>query len=188
MGLCLALGLYLGTLIPMIREEGTAARIPPEIPMSAPNVSEKPRELPATGENDRKQARLLEETARHPGDVRVWTDLGNFYFDAMNFGEAIKAYEKALAINPDNPDVLTDLGIMYRETDQFGKALDNFRKASSIDPAHQNSLYNEGIVQAADLHNAEAAIQAWEKLLRINPDARSPEGVPVSEQIKKLRK
>ncbi|MBD5608156.1 MAG: tetratricopeptide repeat protein, partial [Desulfovibrio sp.] len=117
-----------------------------------------------------------------------WTELGNLYFDARAFEDAINAYEKSLSIDPRNPDALTDLGIMYRETEQFQKAIESFRKASALDPTHQNSLYNEGIVFAADLHNVEEATKAWEKLLKINPHARSPEGALVADKIQQLRR
>lgn len=190
MALCLALGVYLGTLVPLVSEETPVAAIPPEIPMNTniASVSEKASHPRLSAEQNRKLANLLESISRSPENARLWTELGNLYYDADAFSDAIEAYEKSLAINPRDPDVLTDLGIMYRETERFDKAIENFRKASSIDPSHQQSLYNEGVVFATDLHNVEAAAKAWEKLLKINPEARAPEGALVSEQIKKLRK
>lgn len=185
---CLALGFYLGTLAPT-RNEPAAPPVPPEVPAPTAEIAPTPPESDSGLSPDLRQrlANLRETAERNPGNAQVWTELGNLYFDTRDHDGAIAAYEKSLSIEPDNPDVLTDLGIMYRDTEQFAKAVKCFRRASAIDPGHVNSLYNEGIVLSSDLHNAPEAARAWEKLLRINPDARSPDGVPVSEMLKKLR-
>lgn len=190
MFLCLALGVYLGTLVPLVSDQPPVAAIPPEIPMESPRTDNAEKASPPkmNAEQNRKRAALLESIARSPDNAQLWTELGNLYFDSRAFEDAINAYEKSLSINPHDPDVLTDLGIMYRETDQFQKAIENFRKASSLDPTHQNSLYNEGVVFAADLHNVEEAAKAWEKLLKINPQARGPEGALVADKIQQLRR
>ena len=85
-----------------------------------------------------------------------------------------------------NPNVLTDLGVMYRRNGQPEKALEAFNRAMTVDPSHEQSRFNKGIVLRYDMNDREAAIEAWEKLLEINPDAMAPNGQPVSEAIKTL--
>ena len=72
--------------------------------------------------------------------------------------------------------MLTDLGVMYRRTGQPRKAIDAFNKAITMDPTHEISRLNKGIVLMYDLNDTEAALTSWEKLLEVNPDARTGNG------------
>jgi cytochrome c-type biogenesis protein CcmH/NrfG len=129
---------------------------------------------------------LEQEVALNPTNVNAWIQLGNIYFDTNNFEKAIRAYEKSLALTPNNPNVLTDLGVMYRRAGQPQKALDAFDRAMAIAPGHEQSRFNKGIVLRYDLNDREGAVKAWEELLRINPNAMAPNGIPLSEAIKNL--
>ena len=129
---------------------------------------------------------LEQEVAVNPTNVRAWIQLGNVYFDTNNYSKAIRAYEKSLELSPDNPNVLTDLGVMYRRNGRSDKALEAFDRAIAVDPTHEQSRFNKGIVLNYDMRDREGAIKAWEDLLRVNPNAMAPDGLPISEAIKKL--
>ncbi len=129
---------------------------------------------------------LEQEVAVNPTNVNAWTQLGHVYFDTNNPPKAIRAYEKSLELNPNNPDVLTDLGVMYRRNGQPDKALATFDQAIAVAPNHEQSRFNKGIVLRYDMNDVEGARKAWEELLKINPNALAPNGIPVSEAIKSL--
>jgi len=130
--------------------------------------------------------RLEQEVLADPTNVGAWTQLGHVYFDINNPAKAINAYEKSLELRPDEPNVLTDLGVMYRRNGQPDKALAAFDKAIALDPRHEQSRFNKGIVLRYDMNDREGAVKAWEDLLKINPNAMAPNGLPVSEAIKSL--
>jgi tetratricopeptide (TPR) repeat protein len=75
---------------------------------------------------------------------------------------------------------------MYRRNGQPVKALEVFDKAIALDPRHEQSRFNKGIVLRYDMNDREGAVKAWEDLLKINPNAMAPNGLPVSEAIKSL--
>lgn len=197
--LCLVLGIYLGTLAPDIlgtrpNLENTALKSPPpkssepETQASSqpqPDASQSAPNMPA--QLAERITSLNRELGQNPKNASGWVELGNLYFDTNQTDKAIHAYEHALELKPDNPDVLTDLGIMYREGGNFNKAVECFRKASSIQPNHVNAIFNEGVVLATDLRNKPEAIQAWGKLLNIDPNILAPNGKPVREMIQDLR-
>jgi tetratricopeptide (TPR) repeat protein len=79
------------------------------------------------------------------------------------------------------------MGVMYRRSGNPQEAMRCFDKAAAIDPRHRQSRYNKGIVLMHDLKNPEAAIKAWEELVSIYPDAKTQEGIPLSDMIKKFR-
>ncbi|WP_373499924.1 tetratricopeptide repeat protein [Desulfococcus sp.] len=127
---------------------------------------------------------LEAEAAKNPQTAEVWTQLGNAYFDADQYGKAIVAYEKSLAIDPANPNVWTDLGVMYRLDKQPEKAVEMFSKAMALDPKHEVSRMNKGIVLLYDLQDEPGAVEAWEALLEINPLATFGDGQTVDERVR----
>jgi tetratricopeptide (TPR) repeat protein len=131
---------------------------------------------------------LEKKTSETPDDVTAWIDLGNLYFDSGNPEKAITAYNKSLELNPNNADVMNDLGVMYRRAGQPKKAIEAFDKAIKINPGHETVRFNKGIVLMHDLNDLEGTVQAWEELVKLNPNAISPTGQPVKELVENLKK
>ena len=84
-------------------------------------------------------------------------------------------------------NVWTDLGVMYRRSGDPKKAIEAFDRAISIDPHHEISRFNKGIVLFHDLKDEKGALDAWESLLAINPDAKSPAGQSVKQLIDHIK-
>ena len=152
---------------------------------SAPSQQEQ-QQSGLTSEQARTILALEQEVAANPTNVEAWTQLGHVYYDTDNPAKAIIAYEKSLELKPNDPNVLTDLGVMSRRSRQPEKALAAFDQAMSIAPNHEQSRFNKGVVLRYDLNDREGALKAWEELLKINPNALAPNGIPVSEAIKEL--
>lgn len=132
-------------------------------------------------------AELEKAVIRNPSDRDAFVELGNLYFDSDQAKLAILAYENALRLRADDPGVTTDLGVMYRRDGQYQKALDCFRKTLEIEPGHPVALFNTGIVFYYDLHDAAGARKAWEELVKTHPNAKAPDGTPVTELLKQLK-
>ena len=120
---------------------------------------------------DEARVQSLKTTAQgEPGNVQVRVDLGNLYFDAERFSEAVPWYTAALTVNPKSIDASTDLGICYYYLDEPDRALKQFDYSLSIDAKHAKTLLNQGIVRAFGKQDLTGAIAAWEKLHAISPD------------------
>lgn len=120
---------------------------------------------------DEARVQALKATAQgDPGNAQVRVDLGNLYFDAERFGEAVPWYTAALTANPKSIDASTDLGICYYYLDQPDRALKQFDYSLAIDPKHTKTLLNQGIVRAFGKQDLQGAIAAWEALYAISPD------------------
>lgn len=185
--MALVLGIYLGTLLPdmyaRIGKNAQVAQVAPQMPAMPPA---KPAPKPAQNSMESRIASLVSRTTVNPGDLQAWVELGNSYFDANQPPKAIEAYRRAIELDPKNADVLTDMGIMYRETGDFEKAVQSFRMAREADPRHINSMFNEGVVLLNDLKRPKDARAAWQRLLDVNPEARSPDGKRVADMIGQL--
>jgi tetratricopeptide (TPR) repeat protein len=157
-------------------------------PVPDDEVSEEEPESPAPGvagetvpatdkklivETLRKIEDLVKITVAEPKNHEAWCSLGNAYFDADLPDEAITAYNKALALRPDDVNILNDQGAMYRQQGEFSKALANFEKAVIIDPYNLESLYNIGYVYAYDLSNIPKALQIWKHYLELDKSSET---------------
>ena len=131
---------------------------------------------------------LIQRTQADPKDLEAWTQLGHIYFDNGQHAMAIDAYEQALSLDSGRPDVWTDLGVMYRRAGDPSKAVSSFERAIAIDPGHRIALFNKGVVLMHDLRDTQGALAAWETLVRIDPEAKTPSGQSVKELIEELKK
>jgi tetratricopeptide (TPR) repeat protein len=122
---------------------------------------------------------------REPSNAAPRVQLGNLYFDAERFDEAIKWYVEALKLSPNDPDVSTDLGVSYYYTNQPDKALEQFNRSLELDPNHVKTLLNMGVVKAFGKQDLDGAMVAWEQVVKLAPD--SPEGQAARRAIESLR-
>ena len=170
---------------------GTGPAVPEtQFSQSAPAPAQQaaPQQSPAPDRATAARIAELEKAViRNPSDRNAFVELGNLYFDADQAKLSIMAYENALRLKADDPSVMTDLGVMYRRDGQYQKALDCFKKTLEIEPGHPVALFNTGIVFYYDLHDAAGARKAWEELLKTHPDAKAPDGTPVTELLKQLK-
>jgi tetratricopeptide (TPR) repeat protein len=135
---------------------------------------------------DEAQVQALKNVAdRETSNPAPRTQLANLYFDAERYDEAIKWYEQAIALSPDDPNLSTDLGVCYYYTNQPDKALTQFEHSLKIDPKHTKTLLNVGIVKAFGKQDLEGAAKAWDQVLQLAPD--SPEGQAAKRALDSLR-
>ena len=96
--------------------------------------------------------------------------LGNLYFDAERYADAITWYEQALDARPERRRTCrTDLGVGYYYTNQPDRALAQFEHSLKIDPKHIKTLLNMGIVRAfgkQDLAGAAQGVAAGRAISR----------------------
>jgi tetratricopeptide (TPR) repeat protein len=124
---------------------------------------------------DETQVNALKAVAdREVTNPKPRVELGDLYFDAQKFDEAITWYEAALKLNPNDVNVSTDLGVSYYYTNNPDKALEQLDRSLKIDPRHAKTLLNVGIVKAFAKQDLEGASKAWQQVIQYAPD--SPEG------------
>jgi tetratricopeptide (TPR) repeat protein len=177
----IAFGLIAGWIIGT--QQATLGRTP-----AAPAAASAPAPAaaPAAAVLDEQKVTAFKSVAeREPGNPKPRIELGNLYFDAEKYDDAIKWYGDALKLDPKAVDVSTDLGVSYYYTNQPDKALAQFDQSLKIDPKHAKTILNVGIVKAFGKQDLEGAQQAWEQVLKLAPD--SPEGQAAKRALDSLR-
>jgi tetratricopeptide (TPR) repeat protein len=164
-----------------------AARVPaPQAAASAPQ--------PGGAGSGTSRAAVLDETqvnalktvaARETSNAAPRVELGNVYFDAERYDDAIKWYGDAMTLSPKDVNVSTDLGISYYYSNQPDKALEQLTHSLAIDPKHAKTLLNIGIVKAFGKQDLDGAAAAWQEVIKIAPDSR--EGQAAKRALESLQ-
>src|SRR6186997_2950368 len=163
-------GVFFGILVGWIvgtQQPGGRTTALPSAPAAAPAQS---GGAPAPPPLDESRASAMKTTAQqNPTDAVTRVQLGNMYFDAGRYPEAVEWYEAALKVNPKDVNASTDLGIAYYYSNQADKALAQFDRSLEVDPRHAKTLLNIGIVRAFGKQDLKGASEAWQKVLAIAP-------------------
>jgi len=162
-------------------------------PVSAPVAQQAPAGA-APGGSANTRAALLDETrvnalksvaSREASNATPRIELGNLYFDAERFDDAIKWYEEAVKLAPNDVNLHTDLGVSYYYVNQPDKALEQFSRSLQLDPKHAKTLLNLGIVKAFGKQDLQGASEAWQQVITLAPD--SPEGQAAKRALDSLQ-
>jgi cytochrome c-type biogenesis protein CcmH/NrfG len=153
--------------------------------MSAPAPAAPAAPAPARPLDSAQVARLEQQASSQPSSAAPRVELGNLYFDAERYQDAISWYERALEVDPKNPDVSTDLGVSYYYTNQPDRALAQFKRSLAVDPNHTKTMLNEGIVLAFGKQDLEGAARAWQRVVELAP--QSPEGQAARRALDSMR-
>ncbi len=180
-------GVFFGLIAGWIIGSQQTGIRPPAVQQAAENAA-----APAAG-NSQTRAAILDEThvnalksvaGREPSNAKPRVDLGNLYFDAERYDDAIRWYSEAAQLQPNDVNVSTDLGVSYYYTNQPDKALAQFDKSLKIDPKHAKTLLNVGIVRAFGKQDLDGASKAWQDVMRLAPD--SPEAQAAKRALDSL--
>jgi len=183
-GICLAIGLVLGYLF-----RGSASNAVPASPIaqaSGQGAMTAPAQMPSLDQMkqmaDKQAEPLLAKLRNDPNNSDLLNQIGTIYKATHQFKDAISYYQKAVQANPKNTLARTDLAsCMYYEGDVDG-ALKQLQQALTYDPKDANSLFNLGMIRWKGKGDNKGAIEAWNQLLKSNPNIDAPK----KSQVEKL--
>ena len=95
-------------------------------------------------------------------------ELGSHYLALGRYVDALEAFTKALALNPQNFEALHDTGTTYALMGKKSEARDFFLKAASINDQSADLLYNLGRLHD-DQYEYDKAIHFYQKVVSTDP-------------------
>ncbi|MBP1634823.1 MAG: type pilus biosis/stability protein PilW [Acidobacteria bacterium] len=182
-------GAFFGLIVGwIIGTQQGAPRMPQGAAAPQAAVAPQPAATPAVAapalDEGRVQA-LRAAADANPSDAQTRVQLGNVYFDAERYSDAVTWYEAALKLNPNDPNVSTDLGVAYYYLNQPDRALEQFERSLKIDPSHAKTLLNQGVVRAFGRQDLNGAAESWQRLIAVAPT--SPEADAARRALEGLR-
>jgi cytochrome c-type biogenesis protein CcmH/NrfG len=121
---------------------------------------------------------------RDPKNAVARAQLGNLYYDAGRFTDAIKWYSESLELNPKDVSVSTDLGVSYYYNNQPDLAIKQLEHSLRVDPKHTKALLNLGVVRAFGKQDLKGATEVWRRLVEVAPE--SEEGQKAKQALDSL--
>jgi cytochrome c-type biogenesis protein CcmH/NrfG len=179
---CLVLGVALGYLF---RGSASPAAQPAAPAAAQPDNGSPKQGAEAQAAVAQAAAPYLEAVKQNPNDYDSLVKLGNLFYDGQQFPNAVQYYERALAIHPENADVRTDMGTAYWYAGNADKAVDAMEISLKYRPGHPQTLFNLGWVRWQGKGDPKGAIEAWQQLLKANPDY--PQKQQVEQYIAKAK-
>ena len=156
--------------------------------LNAPQSPGAPAQAPGTPApailDETKVQALRNVVDRDPKNAVARAQLGNLYYDAGRYTDAIKWYGESVALNPKDVGVSTDLGVSYYYNNQPDLAITQLEHSLKVDPAHTKTLLNLGVVRAFGKQDLKGATEVWRRLVEIAPE--SPEGRQAKQALDSL--
>jgi tetratricopeptide (TPR) repeat protein len=171
-------------------QQGRPVAAPPPVssasgPQPAGGATAGPAPEPAPRLDQARVDGLRRRAADNPRDAAVRAELGNAYFDAERYPEAITWYEASLALDAKNVNVSTDLGVSYYYSNDADRALAQFDRSLQIDPSHAKTMLNIGVVRAFGKQDLAGATRIWQQVAEMAP--QSAEGQAARRMIEAVR-
>lgn len=136
----------------------------PSMPVSAPHGTNSDQVVSMTD-------RLAERLKQQPGDAEGWAMLARSYSVLGRHPEALKAYEKAVALRKDDANLLADYAdslAMQNNRVLAGEPLKLVERALKMDPRNPKALSMAGS-EAFDRQDYARAIRYWQQLVDQGP-------------------
>ncbi len=112
---------------------------------------------------------FIQRTLKYaPFSGRMYTNLGIELDGVGKKEEAIKAYEKAIELNPEYPLAYNNLAALYTGKGETRKAISLYNKALAINPRYFDAYFNLAI-SYGELNDYRNAILFYKKALEIKP-------------------
>jgi cytochrome c-type biogenesis protein CcmH len=147
--------------------------------LGAPGAFEAPDRRPgvAAGGTDAPSvesllARLEDRLAANPDDEQGWRILARTYLSLQRFDEAVKAFERLMALAGDDPEVMVqyaDALAMQAGGDLSGRPSGLVERALSINPSEPQGLWLGGLA-AESRGQYQLAIERWRRLMPLLGD------------------
>ncbi len=97
-----------------------------------------------------------------------WFMQGLASYEQENFSQSLKAYEKAIELDPLNSEAWNNKGIDLGLLGRYDEALQSFEKAVELNSSYAEAWYNMGVIY--DFKGQYyTAVQAYKQATQINP-------------------
>ncbi len=102
------------------------------------------------------------------GDANSHLQSAKTFYRRNRFEESAAAYDRALALTPENPAALANRALAMAQLDRFNDALDSLDRALVLQPENAEFHHRRAITLRA-LNRFDEAIAAYDRTIALNP-------------------
>jgi cytochrome c-type biogenesis protein CcmH/NrfG len=179
---CLVLGIVAGYLLHAPKQ--VAADVPP----ASPGMSGMQGRMPTPDQmkhmGDKMAEPILAELQKDPNNADLLAKAGSVYFRAQQFPASAEYYERAAKAKP-AAETFVSLSNALHYAGSDDRALEALNRALQLDPESPNALFNLGMLKWQAKNDPNGAVEAWQRLLKANPD--HPRRAQVEEMIARAK-
>ena len=166
-----ALG-YVGSFV-ATSSEPSSGRADPKDKISLFNLMTTARDVAKEGDAGAEAIAMLRRVVdEDPNVIDGWFMLGNEFFKAANYPEAIKQFRRALELKPDYDLAIINMANSYRRMGQDDAALAGYEHYVTVDPKNAYVRYQIGEIYL-DRKELERADAEFAQALAIDPKLAS---------------
>ncbi len=125
--------------------------------------------LSVEGDPERYLEIMKQIAEKYPREKRAHASLGYFYERRGRSDEAIEAFNRALALDPNDGITLNQLGYTYADKGDFAKAIEYFRKYASAYPDDANPHDSMGEIYYR-MGRIDEAVGKFKEAIEVKPD------------------
>ena len=79
-----------------------------------------------------KEREFIKQVEKNPKDAKVWHKLGHFYYSLERYQKALDAFEKAVALEPNNTEFKRDRDAALEKVKSGAEAKNNIPKFNGL--------------------------------------------------------
>lgn len=106
-----------------------------------------------------------------PESADEWNSRGETHHTMGRFGEAVSAFDRAIAIDPDHEDAWKNRGLSLAMLNRTSESEESFVRAIAIDPTDAEVFYYQALARNATGDRA-GALDSIERSVAIAPTSR----------------
>lgn len=169
---CLLVGYAVGYLLHPRKPALTNA---PQTPIAA--MSGMPNGMPSSMPSpeqlkqmaDKQLEPMLAALQKDPNNSDLLTQIATVYLHTQQFAAAVDYFERAVKVKP-TADGYVKLGGAYLHAGSPDKTIDALNHALQLDPKSADALFNLGMLKWRVKNDPKGAVDAWERLIKANPN------------------
>ncbi len=138
-------------------------------PERVPALGAKAAALRGLGRQKEAILLLVDAAARQPLAAELWTNLGVLREAVGEFGPALDAYDRAIALSEASMGACMNRGYVLTRLGRLGDALENNQRIAALYPDNADLHFNVAEVLLA-LHRYQEAAEACGRALELRPD------------------